>query len=111
MAVKGNQSSPATMDAKLAVISDFKKSLLEVITSPHPLNATLSIHNALLAGVERMAITTNFYSEGRFSAASFENIAARASYDGFYELRVNFCFHDVLLFGAFCLGYQYKLDA
>lgn len=73
--------------------------LLEVVTSAHALDAALSIHHSLLAGVEGMAVTADLYSQDGFGAARLEYIAARAGYRRFYKLRVNFCFHI-----SFCSG-------
>jgi hypothetical protein len=68
--------------------------LLEAVTSAHPLDATLSIHYSLLAGVEGVAVTANFYSQDGFGAARFEYIATRTGHCRFYKLGVNFCFHN-----------------
>ena len=54
--------------------------LLEVVTPTHSLNAALSIHNSLLARIERVAVATNFYPQDRLGAARFEYVAARARY-------------------------------
>ena len=64
--------------------------LLEVVTSAHALDAALSIHYSLLAGVEGVAVTAHLDSQDRFGTARLEYVAARAGYRRFYKLRVNF---------------------
>ena len=54
--------------------------LLEVVTPAHSLDAALSVHNSLLARVERVAVATNFYAQHRLGAARFKYVAARARY-------------------------------
>ena len=72
----------------------YRKLLLKVVAPAHSLDAALSIHNALLARVEGVAIAANLYSQNRFGAARLENIAARASYRRFHKLRMYICFHS-----------------
>ena len=72
--------------------------LTQVITALHALDAALCVHNALLAGVKGMAFTAHLNAERGFRGPGLEHVATRARHRGVVKIRVNFCFHFVLVF-------------
>ena len=54
--------------------------LLHVVATAHSFYPTLAVNDTLLAGVEGVAVATNFYPHRRLGTAGFKDIATRASH-------------------------------
>jgi hypothetical protein len=72
--------------------------LLHVVAPPHPLNAALAVHYALLSGVEGVTLAANFHSQGRLGCPFLKDIAAVTCHCLVVNLGFVFCFHIVLCF-------------
>ncbi len=70
--------------------------LLHVVATSHSFYATLAVNNALLSGVEGVALAANLDSQSWPGSTSLKHVAARAGDGGGVKVGMYICFHNLI---------------
>jgi len=88
----GSKKPRATPSAQMVYL---QVALLHAVASAHPLDSALAVDDALLTGVERVALAAYFHSQSGFGGAGLVHVATGASHCAGKKLGMYFCFHVI----------------